>query len=79
MFLGTLVVPLVFSMFLLIRKRDSKREIVGMLSLPSHSDNINDEKGALKERKGRFNFARDDKLCPSLFGVAARFSLASVH
>jgi len=50
-----------------------------MPSLPSHSDNINGEKGALKERKGRFNFARDDKLRPLLFGVAARFSSASVH
>jgi len=49
-----------------------------MPSLPSHSDNINGEKGAPKERKGRFNFARD-KLRPLLFGVAARFSSASVH
>lgn len=50
-----------------------------MPSLPPRNDNINDEKGAPKERKGRFNFARDDKLRPSLFGVAARFSSASVH
>jgi len=50
-----------------------------MPSLPSHSDNINGEKGAPKERKGRFNFARDDKLRPLLFRVAARFSPASVH
>lgn len=52
-----------------------------MPSLPSRGDGINVEKGAsrAKERyrgreEGRFNFARDDKLRPSLFGVAgARF------
>ena len=44
-----------------------------MPSLPSRSDNINGEKGAPKERKGRFNFARDDKLRPSLFGGGCAF------
>lgn len=50
-----------------------------MPSLPSRSDNIKGEKGASREPRGRFNFARDDKLRPSLFGVAARFSPTSVH
>lgn len=46
-----------------------------MPNLPSRSDNINDAESRRRgaEQGERFNFARDDKLRPSLFGVAARF------